>query len=93
MASMKFSHVDSMLSAVSFVSGLVFNIILIAYGETWNQGVRSLNPDDVAGKQLGQSLYLRFSSPGWIYCVYPMPVAFNSPADRECSCSLPFSLV
>lgn len=42
-------------SATSFLSGIVFNIILIAYGDTWNQEVRSFSPDDIAGKQLGVS--------------------------------------
>lgn len=89
---MKFNLVDSVPSAASFLSGLVFNIIHIACGGTWNQELRSFNLDGTAVKQLGLSLYLSFLSLGLIYCMSLMPVAFNPPADIECMCSLPFSL-
>lgn len=81
-----------MPSAASFLPGLVFNIVHIAYGETWNQEVRSFNLDGIAVKRPGLRLYLRFFSLGLIYCMSLMPVAFNPPADIECVCSLPFSL-
>ena len=51
-------------SRTSFLSGIVFNIILIAYGDTCNQEVRSFSPGDRTGKQPGLSLDLRFFSSG-----------------------------
>lgn len=53
---MKFNLVDSVPSAASFLSGLVFNIIHIAYGGAWNQEVPSFNLDGIAVKLLGLSL-------------------------------------
>jgi hypothetical protein len=51
-------------SGTSLLFGIMFNIILIAYGGTRNQEARSFSPDDIASKQLGLRLDLRFFSSG-----------------------------